>query len=101
VKTPNNPNGIIHIQKINTVDQLAYLFIKGLVEAKFTPLRDKLVGWDFQDIDANRQSRGSVARVNLVPLSVGSSVMLEIVETVGAPILASQHPFMDRRTYFR
>jgi hypothetical protein len=91
VKTTNNPNGTIHIQKINTGDQLADLFTKGLVESKFTPLRDKLMGWDF--IDANCHSRGSVARVNQVPLSVGPSVMLAVVEAVGAPTLASQHPF--------
>jgi hypothetical protein len=80
VKTTNNPTGEIHIQKINTVDQLADLFTKGLVEAKFTPLRDKLMGWDLQDNDANGHSRGSVASVALA--QAGSSVLLALIEEI-------------------
>jgi hypothetical protein len=78
VKTTNNPTGEIHIQKINTVDQLADLFTKGLVEAKFTPLRDKLMGWDLQDSDSNWHSRGSVASV----AQTGYSVLLALIEEI-------------------
>ena len=48
VKTPDNPNGEIDIHKIDTDAQLADIFTKGLVEAKFTPLQDKLMGWDLR-----------------------------------------------------
>jgi hypothetical protein len=57
VKTESNPQGEIHIQKIETVNQLADIMTKGLVEAEFVPLRNRLMGWD---IEANQQSRGSV-----------------------------------------
>ena len=46
VKTDSNPKGEIHIKKIETTNQLADLQTKGLVEAKFVPLRNKLMGWD-------------------------------------------------------
>ena len=46
VKTPQNPTGEVNIQKIETTAQIADLMTKGLVEAKFVPLRDKLMGWD-------------------------------------------------------
>ena len=46
VKTPGNPNGEIYIQKIATDKQLADIMTKGLVEAKFTPLHDALMGWN-------------------------------------------------------
>ena len=48
VKNEQNPNGEIHIQKIDTVDQLADIMTKGLVEDKFKPLRDRLMGWDLK-----------------------------------------------------
>ena len=44
VKTESNPQGEIHIQKIESVNQLADIMTKGLVEAKFVPLRDRLMG---------------------------------------------------------
>ena len=50
VQTPSNPDGKIHIQKIATDKQLADIMTKGLIEAKFAPLRDKLMGWDL-DLD--------------------------------------------------
>ena len=46
VKTEANPDGEIHIKKIDTKDQLADILTKGLVAAKFQPLRDRLMGWD-------------------------------------------------------
>jgi hypothetical protein len=46
VKTDANPNGEIHIQKIDTHSQLGDIFTKGLVQDKFEPLRDRLMGWD-------------------------------------------------------
>ena len=48
MKTEQNPNGEIHIQKIETENQLADIMTKGLVEDKFRPLRDRLMGWDLQ-----------------------------------------------------
>ena len=46
VKTEANPDGEIHIQKVETVNQLADIMTKGLVEDKYRPLRDRLMGWD-------------------------------------------------------
>jgi hypothetical protein len=68
VKTPTNPNGTVNIQKIESEKNIADIFTKGLVEAKFVPLRDKLMGWDLltssspklSEIRANLHSRGSV-----------------------------------------
>ena len=61
----SNPRGEIYIQKIDTNHQLADIMTKGLVEAKFTPLRDRLMGWDLydpaQEDIANFHSRWSVA----------------------------------------
>ena len=48
VKTDSNPEGEIEIQKIETKHQLADIMTKGLVEASFAPLRDKLMGWDLR-----------------------------------------------------
>ena len=45
-QTEANPDGEIHIKKIDTKDQLADILTKGLVAAKFQPLRDRLMGWD-------------------------------------------------------
>ena len=84
VKTESNPQGEIHIQKIESVNQLADIMTKGLVEAKFVPLRDRLMGWD---IEANLHSRGSVEDVSQLPLSIGPSVLLAVVNALGAPIL--------------
>ena len=61
VKTERNPNGEIDIQKVDTKDQLADIMTKGLVEDKFAPLHDRLMGWDLSD--ANVHSRGSVTNV--------------------------------------
>ena len=46
VKTESNPQGEIHIYEVNTVNQLGDIMTKGLVEDKFCPLRDRLMGWD-------------------------------------------------------
>ena len=64
VQTKQNPGGEIEIQKIETQNQLADIMTKGLVEEKFVPLRDRLMGWDIEVSDgrpkANLHSRGSV-----------------------------------------
>ena len=69
VRTSDNPNGEILIQKIETVNQLADIMTKGLVQAKFEPLRDRLMGWNLdssaEDGKSNVHSRGSVAEVVL------------------------------------
>ena len=75
VKTERNPNGEIEIQKVDTKDQLANIMTKGLVEDKFAPLRDRLMGWDLSSSSAssaNVHSRGSVTdvRPNLNDLNV-------------------------------
>ena len=86
VKTESNPNGEIHIQKIETVNQLADIMTKGLVHDKFVPLRDRLMGWDLTDgSDSNSHSRGSVENVSLVrsPEHSGQkSVLLALIEAV-------------------
>ena len=67
VKTDSNPAGEIHIQKIETTKQLADIMTKGLVEDKFVPLRDRLMGWDLNSSPAsesNVHSRGSVENVS-------------------------------------
>ena len=46
VKTLEHPDRPVHIHKIATDKQLADIMTKGLVEAKFQPLRDRLMGWD-------------------------------------------------------
>ena len=51
VKTVGNPNGEIEIQKIAMDQQLADIMTKGLVEAKYQPLRDKVMGWDLSEDD--------------------------------------------------
>ena len=48
VMTDENPEGEVHIQKIDTKDQLADLMTKGAVERVFVPLRDRLMGWDLE-----------------------------------------------------
>ena len=45
VRTDDNPKGETSIQKIETTDQLADIFSKGLAQAKFDPLRDKIMAW--------------------------------------------------------
>jgi len=87
VKTESNPNGEIHIQKIETTQQLADSLTKGLVEDKFVPLRDKLMGWDLDQAStprmsnlrkkANVHSRGSVENVRL-----DRSVLLALMESL-------------------
>ena len=46
MKTVDNHNGEINIQKIDTNKQLADIMAKGLVKAKFAPLQDELMGWN-------------------------------------------------------
>ena len=46
VRTDANPDGEVVIHKIETDKQLADIMTKGLVEDKFVPLRDRLMGWD-------------------------------------------------------
>jgi hypothetical protein len=65
VKTEQNPNGEICIGKVDTVNQLGDIFTKGLVEAKFVPLRDRLMGWDLDRSSPDESDvhpRGSVAQ---------------------------------------
>ena len=82
VKTEHNPEGEVHIRKVRTSKQLADIFTKGLVEDKFNPLRDRLMGWDLDEngnapdewmelgsetsAEANFHLRGSVKKVRLV-----------------------------------
>jgi len=56
VKTAGNPNGEIYIQKIDTHNQLADIMTKGLVEQKFVPLRDRLMGWDLCEEEEENES---------------------------------------------
>ena len=57
VKTQDNPQGKVNIQKIDTKRQLGDIMTKGLVEALFVPLRDRLMGWvDDLDEHAYRKS---------------------------------------------
>ena len=56
VKTEANPNGEIHIQKVETENQLADILTKGLVEDKFNPLRDRLMGWDLDEHKSDESS---------------------------------------------
>ena len=67
VKNDQNPNGEVEIHKIDTHNQLADIMTKGLVEDKFAPLRDRLMGWDLVPDSArpkaNLHSRGSVGNV--------------------------------------
>jgi hypothetical protein len=79
VKTESNPDGEINIQKVETVNQLADIMTKGLVEAKFVPLRDRLMGWDLTG-EANLHLRGSVEVVG------SPSVLLALIVAVGAPL---------------
>jgi hypothetical protein len=58
VKTEANPNGEINIQKIETDNQLADIMTKGLVEDKFRPLRDRLMGWDLNQSESNAIREG-------------------------------------------
>ena len=89
VKTDSNPDGKIHIQKIETVNQLADIMTKGLVEAKFVSLQDWLMGWDLDKETAqetNLHSRGSVENVSLVTW-VGPSVLSAVIVALDAPLL--------------
>ena len=64
----------MHIQKIDTKRQLSDIMTKGLTEALFVPLRDRLMGWvDNMDehafiesqsgsVDANGTNSGSSSR---------------------------------------
>ena len=92
VKTESNPDGEIHIQKIETVNQIADIFTKGLVEEKFKPLRDRLMGWDLErdatplrsnvsrpSDESNVHSRGSVRKVSSV-LPHHQSVLLALIQ---------------------
>jgi hypothetical protein len=50
VQTEENPSGEVKIQKIHTKDNLADIMTKGLPLALFVPLRDKLMGWDLDQV---------------------------------------------------
>lgn len=66
VKTDDNPDGEIDIKKIESEKQLGDIFTKGLVEAKFVPLRDRLMGWDLnkpKPDETDVHPRGSVEKV--------------------------------------
>ena len=72
MRTPKRPDAPVDIQKIDTTKQLADIMTKGLVNDKFVPLRDSLMGWDMDHdgnskLLANLHSRGSVENVSLVP----------------------------------
>jgi hypothetical protein len=80
VRTPQNPDGDVNINKISTTKQLADIMTKGLVPDKFVPLRDALMGWDLDDegnpkLGSNFDSRGSVGNVE----ASTSSIMLALV----------------------
>ena len=89
MKTESNPDGEIYIQKIETVNQLADIMTKGLVEAKFVPLQDWLMGWDLDKETAqetNLHLRGSVENVSPI-LSNGPSALSALTEALDAPQL--------------
>ena len=90
MKTKSNPDGEIHIQMIKTVNQLADIMTKGLVEAKFVPLQDWLMGWDLdketEAQELNLHSRGSVENVSLV-LSNGPIAPCALTVALNAPQL--------------
>jgi len=85
VKTQDNPSGEVEIQKVDTNDQLADIFTKGLVPDKFEPLRDRLMGWDLQPNGSrsNFHSRGSVENVRLVRPSEHKATDQETVKFRG------------------
>ena len=78
MKTEPNPDGEIHIQKIETVNQLVDIMTNGPVEAKFVPLQDWLMGWELdketEAQESNLHSRGSVENLSLV-LSISPSAL--------------------------
>ena len=80
VKTEDNPQGEVHIQKIDTKRQLADIMTKGLVEALFVPLRDRLMGWvDDLDEHAHRKSitlsdSGGTGAEDQVPEGVSTKI---------------------------
>ena len=91
MKTKSNPDGEIHIQRIETVNQLADIMTKGLVEAKFVPLQDWLMGRDLdcketEAEESNRLLRGSVENVSLVS-SFGPSALFALIVALDAPQL--------------
>ena len=89
MKTESNPDGEIHIQKIETVNQLADIMTKGWVQAKFVALRGWLMGWNFDKETAqetNLHSSGSVENVSLV-LSNGPSLLSALIVPLDAPVL--------------
>jgi hypothetical protein len=47
VKTPPNPDGIVHVQDTESKKNTAGIPVKGLVEAKLVPLCDRLTEWDW------------------------------------------------------
>ena len=55
VKTESNPQDEIHIHKVDTINQLGDILTKGLVENKFRPLRDRLMGWDLNQAPPDAQ----------------------------------------------
>ena len=89
MKTESKPDGEIHIQKIETVNQLADIMTKGWVEAKFVTLQGRLMGWDIDKETAqetNLHSSGSVENVSPVSLN-GPSALSDRIVALDAPIL--------------
>ena len=75
-----NFNGEVEIHKIETNNQLADTMTKGLVEDKFAPLHDRLMGWDLVPSAArpqtNLHSRGSIRDVG--PTTHGGSMQSRV-----------------------
>ena len=69
VKTDANPNGEIHIQKIDTKDQLADIMTKGLSAVKFQGLRDRLMGWDLSEPSPPKVKDSSVREKKSISFS--------------------------------
>ena len=72
VKTEDNPNGEVHIQKIDTKRQLGDIMTKGLTEALFVPLRDRLMGW-VDDMDEHAFIESQSGSVDASGTNSGSS----------------------------
>ena len=74
VKTESSPDGEIHIQKIETLSQLADIMTKGLVEATFVLLQDMLMEWDLdKETEAQESNLHSRGRGKCKPSFIGWS----------------------------
>jgi len=89
--TDDHPEREINLEKIDTNSQLGDIFTKGLVEAKFTPLRDLLMGWDLpmeapakarlhDGISERIPIREGVSERAVVSTSVGQSAILSVTQ---------------------